>query len=222
MFGAQNMEIDKSKIEESDQISTLTAKFFVPKGVFFGLLALIITVVGQATGLSFARFGAKWEGVHVSPDVYLSHIDFSEHIFFLVGFIPTVLFILFFLLAVFYHQISWFKYVCLAFFGVTNFLAGMAYTRLNFQNPVYVNYHYRQAYKVNAINVGIISVLFIACIIMLTVIILLILRNRTSLQIKVYTKANCIAYLGALSLIMVFVAWFTPLLEYFSATAPQI
>lgn len=211
------MEIDKEKIETSDQISTLTAKFFLPRGVFLGLLILIVTVLGQATGLSFARFGAKWDGVKVSADVYLSHIHLSEHMFFLAGFMPAVLFLLFFLLAVFYHRIGWFKYVSVLLFGVTNFLAGMAYTRLNFQNPVYVNYHRREAYKVNAINVGIISVLLIACIMLLTIIVLLLLRKKTSINISIYTKANCIIYLVLLSLVMTLAAWATPLLEFFSA-----
>jgi hypothetical protein len=166
-------------------------KLHIPKGVVFGAFALVCIVVPHALGLSFARNGIDYANRHYSSSQFLAILDYSAEVFYLLGWISATFLILSVLLAILYPCAHIWKFTSLFFVSIVQFLTGVAYTRQNFQNPTYVVYHH-QSYKVNSLNIGIISAIVSTCIFIIFYMLLLILKRKFPITTVLFNRSIAI------------------------------
>jgi hypothetical protein len=189
-------------------------KFYIPKGLIFGFIALVCLTVPHALGLSIARNGLEIDGVHQSSSQIFKMLDFSSGAFLLLGWSTTALLVISVLVAILYSRVKVLKYITLIFVVITQFLTGLSYTRQNFRNPTYVVYHH-QSYKVNAIDIGIISVVFTTIVFILLLVLVLILKRRMKVFAKLLTKKVAIISFILLNILSVTVVYFAGILELY-------
>ncbi|GHT81760.1 hypothetical protein FACS1894125_3200 [Actinomycetota bacterium] len=157
------------------------------------------------------------DGKRVTASVYFAHLHFTQFQFFLIGYAPTILTILFLVLAIFYRKVRILKYICIFFFALTQFLTGLGYTRFAFTNPTHTIYH-TQSYKVNAIDTGILAGLLAGGIILLFTVFVLALKSRVKSLESLHKKAF---YPGFFLFIAILIEWIfamTPFLDIISGT----
>jgi hypothetical protein len=201
----------EDELLEADRVEQKVS-FYFPNGLFIVALVIEVTVIFQALGLSFARNGTVLNGERVTASVFFSHLNFSQYQFFLIGIIPTVLTVLFALLAILYSKTAWFKYASIIFFAAAQFLSGVGYTRFAFTNPTHTIYH-NQAYKVNAIDLGILTGVVCALLVFLFALTVLVLQKK---RISIKNLHHRQVYIAAFLFITIIAQWvvaFTPLIE---------
>ncbi|MDR2083051.1 MAG: hypothetical protein LBP35_05565 [Candidatus Ancillula trichonymphae] len=176
-------------------------KLCVPKSVVFGAFALICITIPHALGLSFARYGIDYNNRHYSSSEFLATLDYGIGVFYFIGWISTTFLVLNILLAVLYSRTHIWKFTSLFFVSIVQFLTGAAYTRENFQNPTYVVYH-RQSYKINSLNVGIISVIAATCIFITFYVLMLILKRKFEILAILFNKSSVVVIFCILCILM--------------------
>jgi hypothetical protein len=194
-------------------LETLTPKSRLnfPRPVFVFFLALLATIFPQAYGLVFAREGVIIGSSHFSPAVFVSKLELNLNQFYLIGFIPTFITILFLIMAIFYRKIHSLKYITIICFGVVQFLASLGYTRIGFSNATHAIYH-SQSYKINAMDIGIIFGIGVGMLVLLIAIILLIVRRKFNALLFLHQKPFYLCGFLILGLIVTWVIILSPVL----------
>lgn len=184
----------------------------MPTGVYIFILTFILIFFAQAYGLLIAREGLVIDSQMVPSVLLLAKLNLSQETFYLVGFIPSFFALLFFLLAVFYRQIWFYKYICITFFAITVFLSSFGYVRFGFSNFTHAVYH-SQSYKVNAMDIGIVTVLFIVIILTVLTVILLLLRKVLPIIDQLHKKHFYLTFFLVISIIAQWVVIISPILS---------
>jgi hypothetical protein len=184
--------------------------------LIFWILVFIVIFVPFGFGLGFARNGTTISGVHYSSLEYFKTLDYSSFQFFLFGWCLSFVFIVILLLAVLFSKQKFLRYIALLTAIPLQFVCGLSYTMENFQLRTFVVY-VKQSWKVNAINIGIISVFATSLIYLLILITLLVIKRKLNVMLFLSSKIFIFISMILFQILTIFIVNHTNILGAFSA-----
>lgn len=182
----------------------------------FWILLFVFIIVPFGFGLSFARDGIMINGEHISSLEVFKGFDFSSDVFYLFGWLLSIVMLLLVVVAVLFSRAKFLKYIVLLALIPFQFICGLAYTMEGFEFRTFVVYG-RQSWKVNAINVGIISVFFTSLVYLIILIVLLLLKRKLGVLSFLSSKPFIFFSLFVMYIICAIVVLNTNVLQMFNA-----
>lgn len=169
------------EVDHSESIQKVHIKI---SGTFIWLIVIFLFIATPfALGLSFARNGLTLNNKYYSSADFFRTLHFTSAYFFAFGYIVAALFLFFAVVSLIYIRTKPLKIIFLICLSILQFVMGFSYLMPAFPAHTFVVYA-TQSWKINAINVGILSAVVSAIFCLIIYIFFLIFKSSSLKFIK--------------------------------------